>query len=110
MSAQGTPDRPVVQDPTPIPSRLRSRHLLSIADLTPEEVLLILDTAEAMKEIGTRPIKKVPTLRGKTVVNLFFEPSTPYTHVVRDCRETAQRRHPQRRHGDVKRQQRGDPD
>ena len=76
MSAQGTPDRPIVQDPTPIRSRLRSRHLLSIADLTPEEVLLILDTAEAMKEIGTRPIKKVPTLRGKTVVNLFFEPST----------------------------------
>ena len=36
----------------------------------------ILDTAEAMKEIGTRPIKKVPALRGKTVVNLFFEPST----------------------------------
>src|SRR5205085_7257010 len=37
---------------------------------------LILDTAEAMREIGQRPIKKVPTLRGKTVVNLFFEPST----------------------------------
>jgi aspartate carbamoyltransferase catalytic subunit len=36
----------------------------------------VLDTAEAMKEIGTRPIKKVPALRGKTVVNLFFEPST----------------------------------
>ena len=76
MSAQGTPDRPVVQDQIPTPSRLRSRHLLSIADLTPEEVMLILDTAEAMREIGTRPIKKVPTLRGKTVVNLFFEPST----------------------------------
>ena len=76
MSAQGTPDRPVVQDPIPTPSRLRSRHLLSITDLTLEEVMLILDTAEAMREIGTRPIKKVPTLRGKTVVNLFFEPST----------------------------------
>ena len=36
----------------------------------------MLDTAEAMKEVGTRPIKKVPALRGKTVVNLFFEPST----------------------------------
>ena len=43
---------------------------------TPEEITLMLDTAEAMKEIGTRPIKKVPALRGKTVVNLFFEPST----------------------------------
>lgn len=57
-------------------SRLRSPHLLSAADLTPEEVLLILDTAGAMREVGTRPIKKVPALRGKTVVNLFFEPST----------------------------------
>lgn len=55
---------------------LRSRHLLSIADLSREEILLILDSAEAMKEIGTRRIKKVPTLRGATVVNLFFEPST----------------------------------
>jgi aspartate carbamoyltransferase catalytic subunit len=57
-------------------SRLRSRHLLGIADLDADEIRLILDTAEAMKEIGTRPIKKVPTLRGRTVVNLFFEPST----------------------------------
>jgi len=64
------------REPATSPARLRSRHLLSIADLTPDEILLILDTAQAMKEIGTRPIKKVPTLRGKTVVNLFFEPST----------------------------------
>jgi aspartate carbamoyltransferase catalytic subunit len=55
---------------------LRGRHLLGIADLAPEEVVLILDTADAMKEVGTRVIKKVPALRGKTVVNLFFEPST----------------------------------
>jgi aspartate carbamoyltransferase catalytic subunit len=55
---------------------LKSRHLLGIADLEPEEIVLVLDTAEAMKEIGARPIKKVPTLRGRTVVNLFFEPST----------------------------------
>ena len=59
-----------------MPSRLRSKHLLSIEDLSADEILLILDTAEAMKEIGTRRIKKVPTLRGKTVVNLFFEAST----------------------------------
>ena len=55
---------------------LRSRHLLGIADLSSEEIGLILDTAGAMTEIAARPIKKVPTLRGRTVVNLFFEPST----------------------------------
>ena len=55
---------------------LRSRHLLGIANLSADEIRLILDTAEAMKEIGERPIKKVPALVGKTVVNLFFEPST----------------------------------
>jgi aspartate carbamoyltransferase catalytic subunit len=55
---------------------LRSRHLLGIEDLEPGEIDLILDTALAMKEVGARPIKKVPTLRGRTVVNLFFEPST----------------------------------
>ena len=55
---------------------LRSRHLLGIADLEPDEIALVLDTAEAMTEIAARPIKKVPTLRGRTVVNLFFEPST----------------------------------
>jgi aspartate carbamoyltransferase catalytic subunit len=52
------------------------KDLLAIADLTSDEITLILDTAEAMREIGERPIKKVPTLRGKTVVNLFYEPST----------------------------------
>jgi aspartate carbamoyltransferase catalytic subunit len=55
---------------------LRSRHLLGIADLDPAEIDLILETALAMKEIGTRPIKKVPTLRGRTIINLFFEAST----------------------------------
>ncbi|HWB16260.1 MAG TPA: aspartate carbamoyltransferase catalytic subunit [Vicinamibacterales bacterium] len=55
---------------------LRSRHLLGITELDPEEIDLILQTALAMKEVGTRPIKKVPTLRGRTVINLFFEPST----------------------------------
>jgi aspartate carbamoyltransferase catalytic subunit len=62
--------------PEPPATRLKHRHLLGIADLTPEEIVLILDTAEAMQEIAHRPIKKVPTLRGRTVVNLFFEPST----------------------------------
>ncbi|MGH2667578.1 MAG: aspartate carbamoyltransferase catalytic subunit [Vicinamibacterales bacterium] len=55
---------------------MRGRHLLGIADLSAEEIGLVLDTAEAMKEVGMRAIKKVPTLRGRTVVNLFFEPST----------------------------------
>ena len=64
-----------VRDVPPL-SRLRSRHLLSAADLNEEEIVLLLDTAEAMQEIGTRRIKKVPALRGKTVVNLFLEPST----------------------------------
>ncbi len=56
--------------------RLKSRHLLGIESLTPEEVCLILDTAESFAEISQREIKKVPTLRGRTVVNLFLEPST----------------------------------
>ncbi|MBP1607075.1 MAG: pyrB [Acidobacteria bacterium] len=55
---------------------LKGKHLLGIADLSAEEIGLILETAEAMKEVGARPIKKVPTLRGKTVINLFFEAST----------------------------------
>ena len=52
------------------------KDLLGISDLTRDEIYNILDTADAMREIGERPIKKVPTLRGKTVVNLFYEPST----------------------------------
>jgi aspartate carbamoyltransferase catalytic subunit len=55
---------------------LRQRHLLGIAELDPGEIELILDTAVAMKEVGARAIKKVPTLRGRTVINLFFESST----------------------------------
>src|SRR3989337_244596 len=55
---------------------LTSRHLLGIAGMTADEIGLVLDTAIAMKEIGGRAIKKVPALRGRTVVNLFFEPST----------------------------------
>jgi len=52
------------------------KDLVGIADLSPQEIQLILDTAESFKEVSERPIKKVPTLRGKTVVNLFFEAST----------------------------------
>jgi aspartate carbamoyltransferase catalytic subunit len=52
------------------------RHLLGIADLSADEITKILDLAETFVEISERPIKKVPTLRGKTVINLFLEPST----------------------------------
>jgi aspartate carbamoyltransferase catalytic subunit len=52
------------------------RHLISAADLTKDDALLILDTAEELAQVADRPIKKLPTLRGRTVVNLFFEDST----------------------------------
>ena len=52
------------------------KHLLGIQDLTDSDILTILDTADSMYEISTREVKKVPTLRGKTIINLFFEPST----------------------------------
>jgi aspartate carbamoyltransferase catalytic subunit len=54
----------------------RHRHLLGIEDLTADEIVQVLDLAETFVEISERPIKKVPTLRGKTVINLFLEPST----------------------------------
>jgi aspartate carbamoyltransferase catalytic subunit len=56
--------------------RLHRKDLLGIAELTAEEIELILETAETFRDINTRQIKKVPTLRGKTVINLFFEAST----------------------------------
>src|SRR5258705_5882144 len=52
------------------------KDLVSMQDIEPAEIRDVLDTAESMKEIVTREIKKVPTLRGKTVVNLFYEAST----------------------------------
>jgi aspartate carbamoyltransferase catalytic subunit len=51
-------------------------HLLDIESLAPDEIVTVLDTARAFKAVGQRAIKKVPALRGKTVVNLFVEPST----------------------------------
>ena len=56
--------------------QFRKKDLLGIKQLEPEEINLILETSETFKEISTRPIKKVPTLRGRTVVHLFYEPST----------------------------------
>ena len=55
---------------------LSVKHILGTRDLKREDIQLILDTADSFKEISTRQIKKVPTLRGRTVINLFFEPST----------------------------------
>ena len=53
-----------------------NRHLISAADLSRDDALLILDTADELARMSDRPIKKLPTLRGRTVVNLFFEDST----------------------------------
>jgi aspartate carbamoyltransferase catalytic subunit len=53
-----------------------NRHLISAADLSREDALLVLDTADELAQVADRPIKKLPTLRGRTVVNLFFEDST----------------------------------
>jgi aspartate carbamoyltransferase catalytic subunit len=52
------------------------KHLLSIHDVSADDIVRILDTAESFREVGTRVIKKVPALRGRTVVNLFYENST----------------------------------
>jgi aspartate carbamoyltransferase catalytic subunit len=79
MSPETTPTTtPALQgDDSPIPTgRLRRKDLVGIAELSAEEISLILDTAVGMKEISSRQVKKVPALRGKTVVNLFFEAST----------------------------------
>jgi aspartate carbamoyltransferase catalytic subunit len=77
LGARRSADVQVANGPAiPAATRLRGKDLLGIAELSPAEISLVLDTAEAMKEIAARPIKKVPALRGKTVVNLFFEPST----------------------------------
>ncbi len=53
-----------------------NRHLISAADLSREDALRVLDTADELARVADRPIKKLPTLRGRTVVNLFFEDST----------------------------------
>jgi len=52
------------------------KDLIGLERLSPDQIRLILDTAEPFKEVSERPIKKVPALRGKTIVNLFFEAST----------------------------------
>jgi aspartate carbamoyltransferase catalytic subunit len=59
-----------------VTERWQRKDLLGIAELSRGEIELVLDTAESFAEVAARPIKKVPTLRGKTVMNLFFEAST----------------------------------
>ncbi|MEZ4599209.1 MAG: aspartate carbamoyltransferase catalytic subunit [Syntrophotaleaceae bacterium] len=54
----------------------RHKHILGIEPMSAEDITQILDTADSFKEISTREIKKVPTLRGKTIINIFFEAST----------------------------------
>jgi aspartate carbamoyltransferase catalytic subunit len=61
---------------TPAPSRWTRKHLLGLEELSADEIRLILDQADAFKEVSTRSIKKVPALRGRVVVNAFFEDST----------------------------------
>src|SRR5438270_372292 len=53
-----------------------NKHLLSIDDVSATDIVRVLDTADSFREVGTRVIKKVPALRGRTVVNLFYENST----------------------------------
>src|SRR3989454_7861826 len=65
----GAPGRPGVTAPL-------GKDLVGLESLSPDQIRLILDTAEPFKEVSERPIKKVPALRGKTIVNLFFEAST----------------------------------
>lgn len=55
---------------------LTSKHIMTMDDLSADDITLILDTAESFAEVNQRRIKKLPTLRGRTIVNLFFEPST----------------------------------
>lgn len=57
-------------------SALASKHLLTIEDLSADEIGLVLDTAASFAEVNERTIKKLPTLRGRTIINLFLEPST----------------------------------
>ena len=81
----------------PAATRWTRRHLLGLEDVSADEIRLVLDTARSFKEVSTRAIKKVPALRGKTVVNLFFEAEHAHAHLLRDGRQAPDRRRAQRR-------------
>src|SRR6476646_6485766 len=72
------PDDPVMTEPTSTVDapRWTRKHLLSLEELSADEIRLVLDTASSFKEVSTRSVKKVPALRGKVVVNAFFDDST----------------------------------
>ena len=79
MSTGQQKDNPslLVKSKPPITAPVwQHHHVLDIDDFTAEEIELTLQTADAMNEVLSRPIKKVPTLRGKTIITLFYEPST----------------------------------
>src|ERR1700710_2497291 len=62
--------------PQPPALRWKRKHLLTLEELSGDEIRFILDTADSFKEVSTRSVKKVPALRGRVVVNAFFEDST----------------------------------
>jgi aspartate carbamoyltransferase catalytic subunit len=79
MIAVDVARRPASIPPSPnriLPSWPGRRHVLDLDDFSPGEIVQVLDTAATMKEVLSRPIKKVPTLRGKTIVTMFYESST----------------------------------
>lgn len=57
-------------------TKFKHKHIIALSDLTKDDIELLLSSAESMREINNRDIKKVPTLRGKTIINLFYEAST----------------------------------
>ncbi len=65
-----------MMETAPPPMRWQRKDLVGIRELSPEEITFVLDTADAFKQVGTRDVKKVPALRGKTLANFFVEPST----------------------------------
>src|SRR3954453_2839771 len=65
-----------VEGPEPMNVRWSRKDLLGLRQLSADEIMLVLETADAFKQVGTREVKKVPALRGKTLVNFFVEPST----------------------------------
>jgi aspartate carbamoyltransferase catalytic subunit len=67
---------PKTKDQRPMQTTFERKHLLGIRDLSAGEITHLLDTAETFRDISRREVKKVPILRGRTVINLFFEPST----------------------------------
>ena len=74
-------------------TRWTRKHLLGLEELSADEIRFVLDTADSFKEVSTRSIKKVPALRGRVVVNAFFEDSHAHAHQLRAGRPAAQRRH-----------------